>query len=76
MQEEKLYGNFTKTEMDEYTKEAEQKWGHTEAFKQSQERVKKMGAAGLTKVIKEAGELTLFGFFCIFIHLCFSEIAV
>lgn len=58
MQDEELYGNFTKTEMDEYTKEAEQKWGHTEAFKQSQERVKKMGKAGLAKVIKEAGELT------------------
>ncbi len=58
MQDEELYGNFSKEEMEKYTEEAKQRWGHTEAFKQSQERVKKMGKAGLAKVIKEAGELT------------------
>lgn len=58
MQDEELYGNFSKEEMDKYAEEAKQKWGHTEAFKQSQERVKKMGKAGLAKIIKEAGELT------------------
>ncbi len=58
MQDEELYGNFSKEDMDKYAEEAKQRWGHTEAFKQSQERVKKMGKAGLAKVIKEAGELT------------------
>ncbi len=58
MQDEELYGNFSKEEMDKYTEEAKQRWGHTDAFKQSQERVQKMGKAGLAKVIEEAGALT------------------
>lgn len=58
MQDEELYGNFSKEEMDKYAKEAKERWGHTEAFKQSQERVQKMGKAGLAKVIEEAGALT------------------
>ncbi len=58
MQDQQLYGNFSKEEMDKYTEEAKQKWGKTDAFKQSQERVQKMGRAGLAKVMKEASELT------------------
>lgn len=58
MEDKELYGNFSKEEMDKYAEEARQKWGNTEAFKQSQERVQKMGKAGLAKVIQEAGELT------------------
>ncbi len=58
MQDDELYGNFSKEEMDKYTEEAKQRWGHTETFKQSQERVQKMGKAGLTKALKEAGALT------------------
>lgn len=58
MDDQELYGNFTKTEMDKYAEEAKKRWGDTDAYKQSQERVKKMGKAGLAKVIKEAGELT------------------
>ncbi|MFA5651839.1 MAG: TipAS antibiotic-recognition domain-containing protein [Candidatus Paceibacterota bacterium] len=41
-----------------YKKEAQQKWGHTEAFKQSEERVKKLGKDGLKKVIDESEKLT------------------
>jgi DNA-binding transcriptional MerR regulator len=59
MEDQELYGNFSKEEMEKYTEEAKQKWGHTEAFKQSQERVKKMGKAGLAKVLEESGKLTL-----------------
>lgn len=58
MQDEELYGNFSKEEMEKYTEEARQKWGHTEAYKQSTERVKKMGKDGLNKVLAEAGKLT------------------
>ncbi len=58
MEDQELYGNFSKAEMDKYTEEARQRWGHTDAFKQSQQRVKKMGKAGLAKVLKESGELT------------------
>lgn len=59
MSDQELYGNFTKTEMDKYAEEAKQKWGHTDAFKQSQERVKKMGKAGLNKILEKSGKLTL-----------------
>jgi len=41
-----------------YKEEARQKWGHTEAFKQSEERVKKLGKDGLKKVIFESEKLT------------------
>lgn len=41
-----------------YEKEAKQKWGHTEAFKQSEERVKNLGKDGLKKVINESEKLT------------------
>ena len=58
MEDQELYGNFSKAEMEKYTEEARERWGHTEAFKQSQERVKKMGKAGLAKVLKESSELT------------------
>jgi hypothetical protein len=50
--------NFSEKEIKEYAEEAEKRWGQTEIFKQSQERVKKMGKAGLEKVIKEASDLT------------------
>jgi DNA-binding transcriptional MerR regulator len=59
MEDQELYGNFSKEEMEKYNEEAKEKWGHTEAYKQSTERVKKMGKDGLNKVLKESGELTL-----------------
>lgn len=58
MKDEELYGNFSKEEAEAYAKEAKERWGHTEAYKQSQERVKKMGKAGLAKVLEESGKLT------------------
>lgn len=58
MKDEELYGSFTKEEMEKYQEEARKKWGHTDAFKQSQERVKKMGKDGLNEVLKESGKLT------------------
>ncbi len=59
MNDKELYGNFSKEEIEKYTEEARQKWGHTDAFKQSQERVRKMGKDGLNKVLKASGELTI-----------------
>jgi len=59
MNDNELYGNFSKEEIEKYTEEARKKWGHTDAFKQSQERVKKMGKDGLNKVLKASGELTM-----------------
>ncbi len=43
---------------DNYHNEAKEKWGHTQAFKQSEERVKKLGKEGLKKVIAESEKLT------------------
>lgn len=40
MADDELYGSFTKQEMDQYAEEAKQRWGNTEAYKQSQERTK------------------------------------
>lgn len=55
MNDDQLYGSFSNDEVDQYAAEAKQRWGNTEAYKQSQERVKKMGKEGMQKV-KEAGE--------------------
>lgn len=54
MKDEELYDGFTKEKMDEYTKEAEQRWGHTDAYKQSAQRVKKMSKDDL-KIISDRG---------------------
>lgn len=55
MKDQELYGNFGSEEIDKYAAEAKQRWGNTEAYRESQERVKKMGKAGLKKVM-EASE--------------------
>ena len=48
---------FNKEDMEKYAKEAEQKWGNTEAYKQSQEKVKKLGTFGMIKVAREMDKL-------------------
>jgi hypothetical protein len=42
----------------QYAEEAKQKWGHTEAFKQSEKRIKKLGKDGMKKVMEESDKLT------------------
>ncbi len=37
-----LFGSFDPKQMEEYQEEARQKWGHTDMYKQSQQRVAKM----------------------------------
>ena len=59
MDDKELYGNFSKEEMEQYTEEARKKWGNTDAFKQSEERVRKMGKEGLNKVLEASGKLTV-----------------
>jgi TipAS antibiotic-recognition protein len=56
MEDKELYGGFTEEKTDRYAEEVQQRWGHTEAFKQSQIRVKKMGKEGLNRVMKEGRE--------------------
>ena len=58
MENRELHGVFTKDEMNKYTEEARQRWSDTEAFKQSQVRVKKMGRDGLNRVLEENGKIT------------------
>lgn len=40
-----------------YADEARERWGHTEAYRESQQRVKQMGPEGLAKVAKEGEDL-------------------
>ncbi len=58
MSDDELYGNFSKEEMEKYAEEAKERWGHTEAYKQSQERYKKMGKEGLKKVLAEGTQIS------------------
>jgi len=58
MDDQELFGGFTKEEMDRYTEEARKRWGSTDAFKQSQERVEKMGKPGIDLAMEKAGQIT------------------
>ncbi len=53
MNDKDLYGAFSEDEMKIYAAEAKERWGNTDAYKQSQERVKKMGKEGMKKVMEE-----------------------
>lgn len=59
MNDEDLYGNFTKEEYEKYTAEAKERWGHTDAWRESQERVRKMGKEGLKKALDEGGQVSI-----------------
>jgi len=48
---------FNDEEAQKYAKEAEEKWGNTEAYKQSQEKVKKLGTLGMIRVARELDRL-------------------
>ena len=43
---------------DEYKKEAKEKWGNTKAFKQSEERTKKMSKEEINKIKEKTNDLT------------------
>lgn len=59
MSDKDIYGSFNNDEMDQYTKEAKERWGNTEAYRQSQEQVKKMTKEDFARVQKENDELLL-----------------
>lgn len=52
-----LYVNFTDEELEQYKEEAKQKWGNTDAYKQSIERTKNWGKADYQKVFAESGAI-------------------
>jgi DNA-binding transcriptional MerR regulator len=58
MEDKDLYEGFSKEESEAYAKEAKERWGNTEAYKQSQERYGKM-TDDEKRAIQEAGDLLL-----------------
>lgn len=57
MHDNELYTSFDTAEEDQYAAEAKARWGHTEAYKQSQERYKKMSKDDIARIKKESDEL-------------------
>ncbi|HEY1037384.1 MAG TPA: MerR family transcriptional regulator [Candidatus Paceibacterota bacterium] len=55
MTDKDLYDSFGKEEIDQYADEAKARWGHTDAYKQSQERYGKLSKEEKEK-IQRAGE--------------------
>lgn len=58
MDDKEMYGSFSKEEMDAYTEEAKQRWGHTEAWKQSQERTKHWTKEDYKRIAEEGAKFT------------------
>lgn len=57
MTDEELYSNFSKEEAKQYAEEARQRWGNTDAYKQSMERARKLSKEDFERIGKEAEEL-------------------
>lgn len=57
MNNDELFSSFSLQQIEKYTNEAKEKWGHTEAFKQSQKRVGKMSKSEIKKISDEQIEL-------------------
>jgi len=57
MEDKELYKGFSNEEAEQYAKEAKERWGNTEAYKQSQERVKKMSKEDFERIGKEGDVL-------------------
>lgn len=58
MSNDDMYGSFTKDELEKYKEEAKQRWGHTDAYKQSIERTKNWTKEDYKKVEEEGKKLT------------------
>ncbi len=57
MKDEELYEGLDKKEMESYAAEAKERWGNTEAYKQSRERVAKMSKDDMAKIKKDGEDL-------------------
>lgn len=58
MSTNKLYDGFDKKEMEQYQEEAKQRWGDTDAYKQSQERTKNWTDADYKRIAQEGNIFT------------------
>lgn len=54
MHDKELYDDFSKEAMDAYAKEAKERWGHTEAWRRSQERYGRMTKDDLERIKVDA----------------------
>lgn len=52
-----LYSAFDTSEIEKYQEEARQKWGHTDAYKQSEERASKMTKEDWQKINEESDDI-------------------
>ncbi len=59
MKDEELYEGFSKEELEVWNKEARERWGNTSQYKESEDKVKKMGTDGLKKALSEHGEIAV-----------------
>ena len=57
MKDEELYNSLNKDEMEQYAKEAKERWGNTDAYKESQKRVAKITKADMARIQKEGDTL-------------------
>jgi hypothetical protein len=57
MEDKDLYNGFSDEEMKKFEAEAKQRWGNTDAYKQSTERVAKMSKEDTAAIQKESDEL-------------------
>lgn len=57
MNDQELYDGFSQEESEAYAKEAKERWGNTDAYKQSQERVKKLSKDDWQRIRKAGDEL-------------------
>ena len=58
MEDKELYGGFSQEELDAFQAEAKERWGNTDAYKQSAERVKNMSKEELAEIGKKSVEWT------------------
>ena len=57
MKDQELYDSFDDAKMKEYAAEAKERWGNTEAYKQSQERYAQMSKEDIAKIQKDSDDL-------------------
>lgn len=57
IQEKQLFGSLSAKKLDAYKKEAKERWGHTDAYKQSQERLKDWAPDDYKRVQEEGGQI-------------------
>lgn len=53
MKDDELFEGFDEAKLEEYRQEAEQRWGHTQAYKQSQERWNKLSKEERAQLFKD-----------------------